>query len=202
VKTDERLYRPIEIGELRRDTAAAQSPPYMLVVLAAYLLPPVVIGHGTSYWVSATSYASLVCGRRGWPAATVGTRTEGWAAVGGLLVAVYCLPWLTLDNTRPLIGMPPWSTRTLSLLAEDPVNVLFATNLALADDCQLTGVAVRQAGCTQVGLNAGWDFLGYPLWSVLDATQSGVRIEVRNSNERHAVRGAKRIPIASLQGAE
>ena len=100
------------------------------------------------------------------------------------VLAVYCLPWLTLNNTRPLIGMPPWPTRTRSLLVEDPVNVLLATNPALADDYQLTVAAIQQAGCTQVGLNAGSDFLEYPLWWLLDAPQSGTRIEVLSTGAR------------------
>jgi len=64
------------------------------------------------------------------------------------------------------------------------VSFLLATKLALADDYQLTVSAIRDAGCAQVGLNAGAEFLEYPLWWLLDAPQSDVRIEVLNSDER------------------
>ena len=61
---------------------------------------------------------------------------------------------------------------------------LLATKLALADDYQLTVSAIRDAGCAQVGLNAGAEFLEYPLWWLLDAPQSGTRIDVLSTGAR------------------
>jgi hypothetical protein len=44
--------------------------------------------------------------------------------------------------------------------------------------------AIKEAGCSQVGLNAGSELLEYPLWWLLEAPQSGVRIEVLSSDPR------------------
>lgn len=157
---------------------------YMVAALGTFLLLPVVIGHGASYWGIRYQLPFFVLWAPAAAVAVAGIRAEAWGAVGAVLLALYCMPWVLLNNTRPLVGMPPWPTRTRSILVEDPVRVLLATNPGLVDDYQMTASAIRQVGCTQIGLNAGSDFLEYPLWWLLEAPQSGVRIEVLNTDVR------------------
>jgi hypothetical protein len=149
---------------------------YMAAVLGTFLLLPVVIGHGASYYGIRYQLPFFVLWAPAVAVALTGIRAEAWAAVGAVFLALYSMLWELLNNTRPLIGMRPWPTRTRSILIEEPVTVLFGTNPGLADDDQKTASAIRETGCTRVGLNAGSDFLEHLLWWLLEAPQSGVEM--------------------------
>jgi hypothetical protein len=103
---------------------------YAIVVLAGYLLLPMVI-HAAATTVGAIRYqipflvlAAPFVGRavdRG-----ASPRLAYWAA--GLAIA-FAVPWVLFNNTRPMIGIKPQVTRTESLLVIAP-EVLFSPCMA------------------------------------------------------------------------
>ena len=91
------------------------------------------------------------------------------------------VPYVLLNNTRPLVGTRP-RTRVESVLRAPAVDLLFAhvpeqesAYLAAAD-------MIRAALCRAVGLDIPPSQLEYLIWWVLDAPQSGIRIETLSSS--------------------
>jgi hypothetical protein len=150
---------------------------YAGVTLLTYAMIPVVIGHGPSIfgiryqlsyfvlWAPITGYAFGLF---------LGERTIRIFAAILLLTA---LPWVLMNKSRPLIGSPPVRTVIGSIVAEDEVTRLMPWTPRLRDDYVGAARAVRESACRDVGLRADSDFLEYPLWWLLGAPQSGVRLE-------------------------
>jgi len=94
--------------------------------------------------------------------------------LGSLLLM--SLPWVLLNASRPLIGWRP-RTMTESILVEPPEVILFAnwTNLhaPFAEATEL----IRESGCRDVGLRIDSGDIEYAFWWLLDAPQSGIRLE-------------------------
>jgi hypothetical protein len=137
----------------------------------------VVIGHGPSifgvrYQLSFFILWAPVVGAAGGLARK--DRALGVLSLAFLLAAI---PWVLWNKSRPLIGLTPPRTVIGSLLTEERVAALLPWTPRLRDDYSLATQAVQESGCTAVGLRANSDFLEYPLWWLLDAPQSGVRIE-------------------------
>ena len=159
--------------------------PASLTVLATYLMIPIVIGHGPSIWGLRYQLPFFVL----WApvfGVVVGEVLKGWIGwtVGlGLLVA--SLPWVLFNNTRPVIGLPPWPTRTESVFVEDASELAFAIMAGSRDpgkrEAILAAAAIaRTRGCKQVGLEIDSNGLEYLYWWVLEAPQSGVKIQTLN----------------------
>jgi hypothetical protein len=150
---------------------------YALAVLGSYLLIPVVIGHGPTIWgiryqlpffvLAGPMLGCAASNERGGPAAR-------WISGALLLLA---LPYLALNNTRPLVGLTPWPTRIGSVLTSTPTEILFASNERLLESYVSGTDLVRESGCQQVGLRIDSDDLEYVFWWLLQAPQSGIRIE-------------------------
>ncbi len=94
---------------------------------------------------------------------------------GGFLLTT--LPWLLLNNTRPIIGMPPWPTRTRSVFVSSQADILFAFNSRLQVPYLSLAEELQTSGCSQVGLRIDSHDLEYPYWWILDAPQSGIQIK-------------------------
>ena len=150
---------------------------FACVMLTAYAIGPIIIGHAPSRWGVRYQLpffmlwgpvvgAAFQIPRREW--------VLSFISVSFLLSAI---PYLLLNNHRPIIGMPPWPTRTRSIFQEEQENLLFAMNLGLKDDYMSATDLIKQVGCDQVALASHSFFLEYPFWWLLDAPQSGVRIE-------------------------
>lgn len=88
------------------------------------------------------------------------------------------LPYVFVNNSRPLIGMRPARTRVGSILVEPREDIMFAVVPEIKADYFAARDAIRQANCTDVGLHLWDEDLEYLFWWVLDAPQSGVRLEV------------------------
>lgn len=71
----------------------------------------------------------------------------------------------------------PRPTRIECILIEKLADILFALNPGLSDDYALASQAIEVAGCGQVDVSANPSFLKYPMWWMLDAPQSDIRIE-------------------------
>ena len=101
--------------------------------------------------------------------------------IGGLGLLVAALPWLLLNNTRPVIGHPPWPTRTESVFQASQSELLFAafagTDPGKREAFLEVADAIRSRACTEVGLRIDSSDPDYLFWRVLDAPESGVHIE-------------------------
>jgi hypothetical protein len=150
---------------------------YAGVALLTFALIPVVIGHGPSMYGVRYQLSFFVL----WaPVAGVAfglVANERWLRAASAALLILSLPWVLLNRTRPLIGMAPLRTSIGSILIEDQATILMPWNPGLRDDYQLSTQAVLESGCTQVSLRASAAFLEYPIWWLLDAPQSGIRIE-------------------------
>jgi len=151
------------------------------VVLATYALIPIVIGHGPSIWGLRYQLPFFILWAPVFGLAAGAVAQGALGPIGGTGLLVIALPWLLLNNTRPVIGHPPWPTRTESVFQASQSELLFATfagtdpgkreaYLAVAD-------AIRSRGCNEVGLRIDSSDPDYLFWRVLDAPESGVHIE-------------------------
>jgi hypothetical protein len=174
------LFVPLALGALllfwggtERKLALA----YAGVALLTYALIPVVIGHGPSMFGIRYQLSFFVL----WaPVVGVAFGSIRWEPVPRAMTTAFLLaaiPYVLLNKTRPLVGMPPWRTVIGSILVEDQETILLPWNPDLRDDYLLTVEAIRESGCTDVGLRANAAFLEYPLWWLLDAPQNGIRVE-------------------------
>lgn len=112
-------------------------------------------------------------------------RLAGLAIAGLLLVA---LPWVFFNRTRPLISMrqaeEPLTipcylgcTTIGSILLEDPLTITMASQLEYRDSYRALAQAIEDSGCKSIGLDIDSHDAEYPYWYILNAPQSGVRIE-------------------------
>lgn len=103
------------------------------------------------------------------------------------LLLIAALPWVLFNRTRPLIAMRP-STDPFtipclagctagSILNEPPVRILFAGGIELQGPYTLATGVIRKSACRSVGLQIDSHDLEYPFWWLLDAPQSGIRLE-------------------------
>lgn len=94
------------------------------------------------------------------------------------LLLVTSIPWLLLNNTRPLVGMEPWPTRIGSVLKERPERILFAISQNLIPDAVAASREIEASGCGRIGLWMDSSDLEYPIWWLLDAPQDGTQIRI------------------------
>jgi hypothetical protein len=146
---------------------------------AAYLLLPVVIGHGASLWgiryvlpffVLSAPLAALVL---------AGAAREKWALAVASVFVILALPWTLLNNVRPLIGATPQMTRIGSILTTDRTEVLLANGLQPVQNDYAEAAAETYAQrCSSVGLiGMQGGYPEYPFWWILHAPESGIRFE-------------------------
>jgi len=147
-------------------------------VLLTFCLIPVVIGHGQGFWGVRYQLPFFVLASPLLASAVGAFRNKYIYPMLVIFLLAASLPWLLLNSTRPVIGMPPWPTKIGSIFAESQERILFANNQGLLDDYSLAASAINQSGCDSVGLLVNTEFLEYPLWWLLDAPQSGTWIEV------------------------
>jgi len=97
------------------------------------------------------------------------------------LVAVCMLitsiPWLLLNRSRPIIGLYPYTMMKESVFREPPEVVLFANFTYLRGPYIEVAEAIKSMGCEEVGLKIDSHDIEYPFWWLLNAPQSGIRIE-------------------------
>jgi len=109
-------------------------------------------------------------------AAAAHLRSQAWTRIAAVSLLLMSLPWVLLNASRPLIGWRP-RTMTESILVEPPEVILFAnwTNLhaPFAEATEL----IRESGCRDVGLRIDSGDIEYAFWWLLDAPQSGIRLE-------------------------
>jgi hypothetical protein len=96
--------------------------------------------------------------------------------VASLVLLLLGAPWVLLNGSRPAIGMKP---RTMiDSVFDEPAPVILMANWTDLRDVYFGGAeAVRESGCDRVGLRLDSHDLEYAYWWLLDAPQSGIRIE-------------------------
>jgi hypothetical protein len=100
----------------------------------------------------------------------------GLAAGVGLALAAASWPWLTGIRSRPLIERPGDST-VRSVLVEPRISLYFANGLYLQDPQSEIAAEILREGCGRVGLVLGGNAAEYPLWVLLGAPRSDLRLE-------------------------
>ncbi len=108
------------------------------------------------------------------------------AAIVALLLSA--VPWTLFNSTRPLIGMQPdpkgleircftRCTHVGSILEIPETDLLFANWRLLEDSSVRAAESLRETDCQNVGLRIDSHDKEYWFWWLLDAPQSGIRIE-------------------------
>jgi hypothetical protein len=97
--------------------------------------------------------------------------------VAAVLIFIAAGPWLIMNRTRCLFAYVPHTNLGRSVLREQPDKILFANWHPLREPYKAISEAVKITGCTDVGLKIDSSDVEYPFWWLLDAPQSGVRIE-------------------------
>lgn len=95
----------------------------------------------------------------------------------GLALMLLALPWLLVNQTRPVVGWRP-RTRTESVFMVSREAALFANVPELRSPFSKAVEAVSAGGCRQVGLSIDSNDLEYLFWWLLGAPESGVEIRV------------------------
>lgn len=179
---------------------------YAACVIAGYLLLPWVLANSARpvniryqlpFYLAGVPLVALLLDR--W----VSPRALG---VLSSLILLLGLPWLLLNNTRPLIGLRPGAngglelpcpsvnlqgyecTRIGSVLTMPEVDILFANVREYENDTLAAVAALEKTGCKQVGLRLDSHDPEYVLWHLLDAPQSDYRLEAIYTVPRLAAR--------------
>ena len=139
----------------------------VLVLFSVLSFDAYGVRHQLGFFVAWAPIVGFVATRLGRPRLT--------AAVGSMLLLA-SLPWLLFNGSRPLVGLQP-RTMIDSVFREPPAAILFANWTELREPYTQAGEAVQVSACREVGLRIDSGDLEYPFWWLLDAAQSGIRIE-------------------------
>jgi hypothetical protein len=152
---------------------------YTSAVALTYLLLPVVIGHVTSVWGIRYQLPFFVLWAPVGAVVVLEVASERAAVPTACLLVLLTLPYVFFNNTRPLIGATPYTTRIGSILTTDRTEILLDNSLQRVQNDYAEAAAETYAqGCTTVGLiGVTGNLPEYPFWWILDAPQSGIRIE-------------------------
>ncbi len=159
---------------------------YTLASLASYAIFSLVVTfdqYGIRYqlpfWVSWAPVFGVVLSL---------TSEQRLAPLAVALLLMATLPWVFFNRSRPLIAMRQHPekfgipcvfgcTQIGSILNEPPSSVLFSNWTSLRDPYLSMGEALQSLGCTDIGLRIDSHDLEYLYWWLLNAPQSGIRIE-------------------------
>jgi hypothetical protein len=150
---------------------------YSAVVLSTYALIPAVVGHGDTIWGIRYQLPFFVLWAPVAGAALGSIKPIWFSQVLAAALLLSSLPWLLLNNTRPLIGMPPWPTRIGSILTTSPEDMLFASNPSTREAYIKATATISASSCKQVGLRIDSGDLEGQFWWLLNAPQSGIEIQ-------------------------
>jgi len=149
---------------------------YAFVALLGYALDPIIIGHGPSVWGIRYQIPFFIL----WaPIAGASLDAESRPHLSralGFGFLILSIPWVLMNNLRPIIGSPPWPTKIDSILEVSRQEILFASSPGEFDDFTSPAEELVSRGCTRIALLPRSMFPEYPLWWVLDAPQSGIEI--------------------------
>jgi hypothetical protein len=151
---------------------------YSVAVVAAYILLPSVSSAAAYNWGLRYQLPFFVLAA---PVVACGLSSRSPRNLPGLAAGLFlisALPYLILNNTRPVIGKTPWPTRVRSVFVAPPQEILLAMAPEARESFTAMADAISEIGCAQVGLRLDSGDLEYAFWWLLDAPQSGTRIEI------------------------
>ena len=158
---------------------------YCLVTIGLYLMLAIVVNSGVSDGRYQLPFFAACAPAFGVAIDALEKKSLSVTVVALLLIA--SLPWVLFNRTRPLIAMRPSNTpftipclagcTAQSILNEPPVRILFASTIELQGPYTLATDDIRNSSCRSVGLQIDSHDLEYPFWWLLEAPQSGIRIE-------------------------
>lgn len=97
------------------------------------------------------------------------------AVIYGFLVTA--IPYVLLNNTRPVIGRTPWPTRVSSVFSAAPEELLFAMNPSARQPYSTLANRLGESGCTQIGMRLDSSDPEYFFWWLLDRQGGDYRLE-------------------------
>lgn len=103
-------------------------------------------------------------------------RPERWARWIGAALVLSCLPWVVGLRTRPWIRLSD-AESPRSVLTEERARLYFAEGPYLEAPYRTMVSEIERAGCDRVGIMLSGDNAEYPLWVLLGAPRSGLRLE-------------------------
>jgi 4-amino-4-deoxy-L-arabinose transferase-like glycosyltransferase len=143
---------------------------YMMLTLISYSVELFGVRYQLPFFVLCAPLVAAAC---------ASGRSGGWIPAGiAFVLLAAAVPYVLLNNTRPLIGWRP-RTRVGSVLTTPPADTLFAIVPEFEDEYVEVTRNVLDSDCRTVLLQLGPTPLEYLWWWLLDAPQSGVRISVR-----------------------
>jgi len=164
------------------DLALAVTAAYLLMVL---LIPPAITTVGVRLHLPLFLLWSPV-----FAAVAMAWLNDRWAARLSVVFLLLGFPWLLFNATRPVIGLRPdpgalqipclrglGCTRIGSVFEEPPAEIEFANIRPLEKGYRAVAQQLVASGCRDVGLRIDSSDPEYPLWYLLEAPQSGFRIE-------------------------
>jgi len=150
---------------------------YSLMAGSTFLLLPLVIDRGSSGFGIRYQLPFFVLWAPIVGAATQTIRSRALMTGLGFALLMFAIPYALLNNTRPIIGRPPWPTRTRSVFVASSSEIIFASNPGIRRQYQELISELNVSGCRDIGLRIDSGDLEYLFWWLLGAPQSGHRIE-------------------------
>jgi hypothetical protein len=161
---------------------------YILTVLGSFFVFTLV----THYDIFGTRYTIpfFACWAPVFGAVLAGLGERRLGPIFAFLFLLAALPWVFFNKSRPLIGVTDtpelFSIRPVSVLTDtyigsvlttSPTMVLFSNRLSSLGPYSHMINAIKASGCKNVGLRIDSHDIEYQYWWMLQAPQSGVRIE-------------------------
>jgi len=150
---------------------------YASMVALGFLLLPIAINPASSGFGIRFQLTFFILWAPLIGSAMPSLRASGWTTTTGIVLLISALPYLLFNNTRPIIGLPPWPTRVRSVLVAPGDEIMFAINPDKRDIYRQLADVVRNSGCREIGLRLDSSHLEYQFWWLLDAPQSGYHLE-------------------------
>jgi hypothetical protein len=150
---------------------------YAGLILASYFLLAIVISNSASIYGLRFQLPFFVLAA---PLVAGSIQSIPWKAIRGLLIIslmVSCIPWLLFNNTRPVVGWQPWITRVGSVFTTRSEDLLFAMRKNAKDEYEMVTTRIKDQSCESVELVLDSHDYEYTFWYLLQAPQSGVRLE-------------------------
>ena len=150
---------------------------YAIMIALGYLVLPIVINPASSGFGIRFQLTFFVLWAPLLGSAMPPLRTSRWTTIAGIVLLGSALPYLLFNNTRPIIGLPPWPTRVHGVFNATPEEIMFAPNPEKRAAYELLAESVENSGCQEIGMRLDSSDLEYQFWWLLNAPQSGHRLE-------------------------
>jgi hypothetical protein len=157
---------------------------YALACLAGYFLMAILLSNGSSLDGVRFQLPFFVL----W-APVVGSVISAFgrpilSGLFAILFIIFALPWILFNNTRPVIGLPPWPTRTGSVFVVNERALMYNSIPKYREPYGELTKLLRQSECREVGLRLDSHDLEYVVWWELEAPQSGFELKAVDSVDR------------------